>query len=106
MRKRTDLTTGIKPPKFRVGKFILNEYEAREMIASIAEGKLSPNGIVLTDEEGKKFTFNSDGTIQQTYHIARWDVGSQMTLRKIRANRTNPDSEWNKKKQDIESKLK
>jgi hypothetical protein len=85
--KRTDLTNGIKPPKFRVGRFILNEYEAREMIARIAEGTLNPNGIVLTDMEGKTFTFDNTGTTEQFHRIKNWDLGSGFAIRKWKANR-------------------
>lgn len=83
--KREDLISGIKPPKFKVGRYVLNEYEAREMVARIAEGSPNPDGIVLTDEEGRRFTFNEDGTMQQSGHIARWDVGSKFAMRRHRA---------------------
>ncbi len=83
---RGDLTSGIKPPKFKVGKYVLNEYEAREMIAKIAEGELSPKGIVLIDEDGKRITFDNDG-FSQRGEIARWDISTDFALRKYRANK-------------------
>jgi len=32
--KRTDLTQRITPPKYKVGQFVLNEYEVRELLAN------------------------------------------------------------------------
>lgn len=84
---RKDLTTKINPPKFKVGKFVLNEYEAREMVARIAEGKLNPKGIILIDEDGKKFTFNTNGSIKENYRIKNWDINSEKTIRKFKANK-------------------
>ena len=82
--KRTDLTSGIKPPKFRVGRFILNEYEAREMVSRIAEGKLNPEGIVLKDSKGHSVTFDKNGYASS--NIYGWDVGSAFAIRKFKAN--------------------
>lgn len=86
--RRSILTNRITPPKYKVGKFVLNEIEVREMIAKIAEGTLDPKGIVLIDEDGKSFKFNHDGS---TKHggISRWNENSKRTKRKIIANRLN-----------------
>lgn len=85
--KKSDLTSGIKPPKFRVGRYILNEYEVREIIARIAEGTLSPEGITIKDEKGTVVKVNSDGTT--TDNLYGFGISSQFTLRKIKANRLN-----------------
>lgn len=83
--KRSDLTSGVKPPKFKVGKFVLNEYEAREMIARISEGTLDNDGIVIEDEDGNCCTIDKTGTTSM--NIKGWDIASNFTIRKIRANR-------------------
>lgn len=83
--KRSDLTSGVKPPKFRVGKYILNEYEVREMIARISEGTLNPEGITIKDEKGTIVKIDPDGTT--TGNLYGFGISSRFMLRKIKANR-------------------
>lgn len=83
--ERNNLTGRISPPKYKVGRFVLNEYELREMIARISEGDLDPEGIVVIDEIGNHVTFDSDGVGSQNLH--GFGINSQFTLRKIRAIR-------------------
>lgn len=85
--KRSDLTEGVNPPKFKVGRFVLNEYEAREMLARVAEGTLDHSKLIIEDELGNKATVDVDGFTNRSLH--RWDVGSKLTIRKIKANRLN-----------------
>jgi hypothetical protein len=84
---REDLTSRIKPPKFKVGRFVLNEYEAREMLARVAEGTLDYSKIIIEDELGYKATVNKDGFTNRSLY--KWDIGSKLTIRKIKANRLN-----------------
>ena len=56
--KRTDLTQRITPPKYKVGQFVLNEYEVRELLARVAEGTLDPKGIIIKDSIGVKSTID------------------------------------------------
>lgn len=44
--------TRIKNPKFRVGKFILNEYELRQLQLEVAKG-LKPSGIKVKSLQNK-----------------------------------------------------
>ena len=83
--KRSDLTQRITPPKFKVGNFVLNEYEAREVMARIAEGSLKPDGIIMEDMNGRKATFDSDGIASS--QLEGWSVASARTIRKIKAHR-------------------
>jgi hypothetical protein len=83
--KRSDLTSKISLSKFRVGRFVLNEYEVREMIARVAEGTLNPEGIVIVDEDGNSATIYSDGRTSR--NLSGFDKGGNLSLRKIRANR-------------------
>jgi hypothetical protein len=46
--KRQDLTGAIAAPKFRVGRFIFNEYEARMIMLRVAKGEL-PAGMKMTN---------------------------------------------------------
>ena len=85
--KRSDLTSRINPPKFKIGRFVLSEYEVREVIARVAEGTLNHEGIVIIDENGNSATLYSDGRTSE--NLKGFGVSSQLTLRKIRANRLN-----------------
>ncbi len=42
--------TRIKPPKFKVGKHVLNEYELRQLQLEVAQGKREGNIIVKEDD--------------------------------------------------------
>lgn len=81
--KRHMLTSGIKPPKFKVGRFVLNEYELREMIALIAEGELSCEGISIKDEKGNVASINESGVCSINLH--GFGLATSFTLRKLKA---------------------
>ena len=47
--------TEIKPPKFRIGRYVLNEYELRNLLLDICKGgKESFIGRTVTDNLGNK----------------------------------------------------
>lgn len=52
----------IKAPKFRVGRYVLNEYEFRNLQLEVALG-IKPAGIKVTDSEGKKFVILEHGSL-------------------------------------------
>ena len=52
----------IKAPKFRVGRYVLNEYELRELIAQVAEGTVDPQNITVK-AEGMTATIDKDGSL-------------------------------------------
>ena len=52
--------TRIKPPKFKVGRLSLNEYEVRKLMVDVANG-IQPAGIIVTDDEGVSATLQKDG---------------------------------------------
>ena len=83
--RRKDLSHRIAPPVFKVGRYTLNEYEAREMVARIAEHTLDPTGIVLVDEKGNSVTFDKDGVASNS--IYNWDMSSSAAMRRFKAVR-------------------
>ena len=90
--KREYLTNRITAPKFKVGKFSLNEYEARELVARIAEGSVNPEGIEMCDELGRLFTFDETGRINGNCSPFGWDFSAGRTMRQIKAIRKNQEA--------------
>ena len=43
--------TRVAPPKFRVGRYVLNEYELRTLTLEVAQG-IKPSGIKVKDSFG------------------------------------------------------
>ena len=80
--ERKHLTSGIKPPKFRVGQFVLNEYELREMIARVSEGSLSPCGITIKDKRGIVATIGKTGLLSKDLH--GFDMMVELKLRRVK----------------------
>ena len=54
--------TRINPPKWRVGRYVLNEYEVRCLMTDVCLGK-KPAGIKITDENGKIAEILPDGRL-------------------------------------------
>jgi hypothetical protein len=76
----------IKPPKFRVKRFTLNEYELRNLMLQVAKGE-HIYGIVVTDMEGNKATIQADGSLSQ--NLFGMDIMSRLTLNMLAARREN-----------------
>lgn len=55
--------TKIKPPKYKVGKYTLNEYELRLLMLEVAINKKSQEGLVVKDEYGRTAEIKSDGSL-------------------------------------------
>ena len=59
----TELTfTRIKPPKYRIGRYILNEYELRKVMLEVAQG-LKPAWIKVKDIYGNVAEIRPDGAL-------------------------------------------
>lgn len=52
----------IKPPKYRVGKYVLNEYELRQLQVDVMNGVFE-SPITIRDEKGQSFTIASNGRL-------------------------------------------
>lgn len=76
--------TRVKAPKYRVGRFVLNEYEIRCLMAEVAKGQ-KPAGIVVRDIKGDSATILEDGRL--SCNLYGFDICSRFTLEVIRIKR-------------------
>ena len=74
----------IKPPKYRVGRRVLNEYELRNLMAEVAEGRL-PSGIKVKDEKGVVGEIYPNGRLSVTLYGMAWL--SEYTFRLLAVDR-------------------
>lgn len=75
----------IIPPKFRVGRNVLNEYELRGLMLEVAEGKRKP-GIEVRDQKGRTSVIEPDGALSRG-GLYGLDICSGFTLGLIRLRR-------------------
>jgi len=76
--------TRIKPPKYKVGRYSLNEYELRQLMLEVAK-KEKHFGIIVTDKDGYKATIMEDGSL--SCNLFGTDIMSRATLDMIRLRR-------------------
>lgn len=76
--------TKVRPPKFRVGRNILNEYELRNLMLEVCNGE-RPAGIVVKDEKGFTATIQYDGGLSD--NLFGLALMSGYTLAMIRVRR-------------------
>ena len=78
--------TRIPAPKFRMGRYVLNEYELRCLIADVAEGK-KPEfvGAKITDSFGDKCIITADGSLSG--RMRGLSVASEHALRQMAVKR-------------------
>ena len=76
--------TRIKPPKYKVGKYSLNEYELRQLMLEVAK-KEKPFGQIVKDQNGKCSIIQEDGTL--SCNLFGIDFMSLSTLCIIRIRR-------------------
>ena len=72
--------TRIKPPKFKVGNYVLNEYELRQLQLEVAQGKRKGN--IIVKEDDNSHLIKPDGT----FNIAPkgYSINGERTLALIR----------------------
>jgi hypothetical protein len=74
----------IKPPKYRVGRHVINEYELRKLMLSVCKGEI-PSGIKVKDVYNKTATIQPDGSLDvNLYGI---DLMSKFTIDMLRIRR-------------------
>lgn len=59
--------TRIKTPKFKVGRYTLNEYELRTLFLEVAKG-IKPEGITVKDTKGNTAVILKNGTLSSSLH--------------------------------------
>lgn len=74
----------IKPPKFKVGRYVLNEYEVRCLQVEVARGERE-SGMKVMDENGVVAEIRSDGVL--TEFLKGFDINSVFALELIRIKR-------------------
>jgi len=83
--KREDLVQRIEIPTYKVGHFVLNEYELRELMVRVAKGEIENwEDLTITDNKGKLVKFRTDrkipGTITDTLSGMELTAESTMKL--------------------------
>lgn len=76
--------TRIKPPKYKVGRNVLNEYEVRCLMSEVCLGN-KPSGIKITDGAGVTAEILPDGRL--TENLKGLDISGNYTLVLIREER-------------------
>ena len=82
--------TRITLPKFKVGRYTLNEYELRQLQLEVAQG-LKPGGIkVKSLSNGDVVTITETGYMNRNFNDGSgYDVSSKITLNLIKIKREN-----------------
>ena len=76
----------IKAPKFRVGRYVLNEYEFRNLQLEVALG-IKPAGIKVTDSLGNKSTIIENGRL--SHNLEAMAISCNISIELMKANRRN-----------------
>ncbi len=73
--------TRIKNPKFRIGRFILNEYELRQLQLEVAKG-LKPSGIIVQSLQNKRLDMiQPNGKFLNGFgENSGYDIGSKISI--------------------------
>lgn len=77
--------TRIKPPKYKVGKYSLNEYELRQLMVEVAKGEKA-SGLIVKDEKETCATIKEDGAL--SCPLFGMNISSAFTLEIIRLRRS------------------
>lgn len=77
------MITRIKAPKFKIGRYVLNEYELRNLMADVAEGKVVSGIIVKEGYESAEI--QAGGRLSRS--LPGLSIAAHATIRLIRANR-------------------
>lgn len=75
--------TRIKSPKFRVGRYILNKYELRQLMYEVNQG-LKPDNLIVTDSIGNKARIKLNGKLNQPMHS--FDIGTKTAINHFKYN--------------------
>ena len=81
--------TRIKNPKFKVGRFVLNEYELRQLQLEVAQG-LKPSGLRVTSlQNGVSSIMQKNGKFETSFgEGSGYDIGSFICIQHWRLLKT------------------
>ena len=85
----------IKPPKFYIGRNVLNEYELFQIMVEVAQGSRA-GGIIVRDASGHKTAIRDDGRLMGT--LANFNTQSEMHLSIIGENAERKERERKRRK--------
>lgn len=74
----------IAPPKFKVGRYVLNEYELRNLMLEVCKGERD-GGIRVKGVNGEVAYINADGTLSA--RLSGLAINSRFTLDMLAINR-------------------
>jgi hypothetical protein len=74
----------IKPPKFKLGRYILNEYELRNLMLEVAKGS-APKNLKVKDKNGLEAEILENGRLSVS--LEGLQINSELTLGVLRLNR-------------------
>lgn len=74
----------IAPPKFKVGRYVLNEYELRNLMLEVCKGERD-SGIRVKGENGEVAYINADGTLSA--RLSGLAINSRFTLDMMAINK-------------------
>lgn len=83
------MITRIKPPKYKVGRYSLNEYELRQLMLEVAK-KEKPFGQTVKDQTGYCATIQEDGSL--SCNLFGTDIMSNATLQMLGLRREHKNS--------------
>lgn len=78
------MITRIKPPKYKFGRYSLNEYELRQLMLEVAK-KDKPHGLTIKDQNGCVATIQEDGSL--SCKLFGTDIMTSTTLQIIKLRR-------------------
>jgi hypothetical protein len=76
--------TRIATPKYKVGRYTLNEYEVRNLMLEVAKGE-KPSGIKIKDSTGKVVEVLPNGNLSDT--IAGFSIADELGMHLYRIQR-------------------
>lgn len=77
----------IDPPRYKVGKYVLNEYELRYLMVQVCRGEIEPGFRVTHVQSGNSTIIRPDGRFEG--RLGGLDIASGFTLDLIRHDREN-----------------
>ena len=69
--------TRVKAPKFRVGRYVLNEYELRTLMVEVAKGE-KPGNIKVKCPQGMVSIIREDGIL--TDSLSGFDIAAKLCI--------------------------
>lgn len=78
--------TRIKAPKFRVGRYVLNEYEIRTLQVEVAKGERKP-GMKVKDDLGAVATILPNGSLDTA--LSGYDMNTYLRFQLLKLKMQN-----------------